>query len=111
MSEVQERTTGARRRYPRIDLPKGMMVAWQGGADRRSGRIATLSLGGIFIRTPNPSLAGTLLQMVFEVPGGDVHARGAVVYVQPGKGMGIQFRGMGAEQRARLAHLLKRLLQ
>ncbi len=87
------------------------MVAWQGGGLREAGRIGTLSLGGIFIRTPHPSLAGTLLQLVFEVPEGDVRARGTVVYVQPGKGMGIKFRGMVAGERARLAHLLKRLLQ
>jgi len=106
-----QQTPASMRRYPRIDLPKGMMVAWQSGAQRQAGRIGTLSLGGIFIRTPNPSLAGTLLQLVFEVPDGDVHARGNVVYVQPGKGMGIQFRGMVAAESARLAHLLKRLLQ
>jgi hypothetical protein len=88
-----------------------MLVAWQGGGHREVARISSLSLGGIFVLTTTPTLAGTLLQLVFEVPGGDVRARGSVVYVQPGKGMGIQFRGMGGEERARLAHLLKRLLR
>lgn len=111
MSEMQDQSPAQPRRYPRVELPKGMLVAWQCGAHREFSRISTLSLGGIFILTPVPAAAGTLIQLVFEVPGGHVRARGTVVYVQPGKGMGIQFRGMVAGERARLAHLLKRLLQ
>jgi hypothetical protein len=99
------------RKYERIELPKGMIVAWQGGGRREVARISSLSLGGVFIRTPVPPAAGTFLQMVFEIPGGDIRARGTVVYSRPDKGMGVQFRGMEAEQRARLAQLLKRLLR
>ena len=103
--------TQSARKYGRIDLPRGMLVAWQGGGRRESARVQTLSLGGLFIGVPDPPASGTVLQMVFDVPGGEVRARGMVVYARPGDGMGIQFRGMNAEERARLAHLLKRLLQ
>lgn len=103
--------TRSARKYGRIDLPKGMLVAWQGGGRRESARVQTLSLGGIFIGVLDPPATGTMLRLIFEVPGGEVRARGVVVFARPGDGMGIQFRGMDAEERARLAHLLKRLLQ
>lgn len=117
MPEEREQQQGQRqaghhkRKYPRIELSRGMLVAWQAGGCRQVARVATLSVGGIFVTTPNPPTAGTILQLVFEVPDGDVRVRGGVVYVQPGKGMGIHFRGMAANERARFAHLLKRLLQ
>jgi hypothetical protein len=100
-----------KRKHKRIDLPKGMLVAWQGGGRRQSARVSSLSLGGIFITTTDPPPAGTIIKMVFEVPGGDILARGSVAYVMPGKGMGVQFCGMDAEGRARLGRLLNRLLQ
>jgi hypothetical protein len=88
-----------------------MLVAWQGGGMRCVSRIRTLGMGGVFITTPNPPPVGTILRLVFQVPGGDVHARGTVANVKPGKGMGIEFKGMAGEERARLARLLRRLLQ
>ncbi len=113
MPEDQAQKQGGphNRKYPRVELPKGMLVAWQAGERREVDRISSLSLGGIFITAIEPPAAGTFLQMVFEIPGGDVRVRGWVVYARPGKGMGVQFRGMLARERARLAHLLKRLLQ
>ncbi len=109
-NQARERAGAKKRKYPRIDLPTGMLVAWQAGGHREVARVATLSLGGVFISTPLPAATGSILQMVFEIPDGDFRARGTVVYSRPGKGMGVQFRAMGAEERARLAHLLKHLL-
>lgn len=100
----------APRRYPRIDLPKGMQVAWRGGGRQEVSRVRTLALGGLYVTTPNPPAAGTILTLVFETPSGDVRARATVRYAETGKGMGIAFTGMGTEGHARLAQLLKRLL-
>ena len=109
--QAEDQAGANKRKHPRIELPKGMLVAWQGGGHREAARISSLSLGGIFINTPDPAPSGTILQLVFEIPGGDVRARGTVVYSRPGKGMGVQFRGMVGNERSRLAYLLKRLLQ
>ena len=109
--QAREQAGADKRKHPRIELPKGMPVAWQGGSRREVSRVSSLSLGGIFITTPQPPPAGTPLKLVIEIPGGDVRARGYVVYVQPGKGMGVQFRGMVGNERALLAQLLKRLLR
>ncbi len=88
-----------------------MLVAWQAGGGRVVSRVRTLGLGGLFILTPNPPPAGEIIKLYFEVPGGEVRARAVVRDSQPGKGMGVEFTAMGYEARARLYHLLKRLLR
>ena len=68
---------------------------------------ACLALGGLFISTPKPPPNGDIIQLIFEVPGGDVRARALVRDSQPGKGMGVEFTAMGQEARARLNQLMK----
>ena len=99
-----------KRRYPRVALPKGMLVAWQHAGGRSVSRVATVGLGGLFISTPEPPGIGTRLKIVFDVPGGEVRARAIVKNVKPGKGMAVTFIEMGYADRARLDQLLKRLL-
>lgn len=99
------------RRYPRVGLPKGILVAWQSGAERIVSRVDTLGLGGLFISTPEPPAVGEIVKLFFEVPGGEVRARAVVRDAQPGKGMGVEFTAMGMEARGRLQRLLKQLLQ
>ncbi len=98
------------RRYGRIKLPKGMLVAWQGAGARLVSRVATLGLGGLFISTPHPPPVGEIVKLFFEVPEGEVRARAIVRDSQPGKGMGVEFTAMGHEERARLNRLLRLLL-
>jgi PilZ domain-containing protein len=88
-----------------------MLVAWQSGGDKVVSRVCTLGLGGLFISTPEPPPIGEVIKLFFEVPDGEVRARAVVRDSQPGKGMGIEFTAMGYEARARLNHLLKRILR
>ena len=97
------------RRYPRVSLPKGAVVAWEHLGKRKVSSAIVLALGGLFISTPDPPPAGDVIKLVFEVPGGDVRARALVCFSQPGKGMGIEFTAMGQEARARLHRLIKTL--
>ncbi len=110
MNRVMSRATKVRR-YARVGLPKGMLVAWRSGGERIVSRVSTLGLGGLFISTPEPAAVGEIIQLFFEVPDGEVRARAVVRDSQPGKGMGIEFTAMGHEARARLNHLLKRILR
>jgi hypothetical protein len=57
--------------------------------------------------TPKPPGVGDTIQLIFEVPGGDVRARATVRDSQQGKGMGIEFTAMTSEARARLNQLMK----
>ncbi len=100
-----------KRRFERISLPQGMFVAWYGGGDHQTTRVQTLGKGGVFITSPNPPAVGTVLRIVFEVPGGNVRADGIVRSVVPGKGMGVEFTKLGPQDRILLDKLLKRLLK
>jgi len=96
-----------KRRHVRTDLLKGARVAWQGAAGRLVSRISNLSLGGLFIETPEPPAVGTIMKLLFEAPGREVRARAIVRRSVPGQGMGVEFVEMGNEDRARLRDLLK----
>lgn len=95
------------RRYARVELPKGMLVAWEHSGIRKVSRVSVLALGGIFISTPEPPQVGEMIHIIFEVPGGDVRARAVVRDCRPGQGMGIEFTAMVPEARARLNRVMK----
>jgi len=86
-----------------------MLVAWQHSGGRSVSRVATLGLGGLFIATPDPAPAGTVMKIVFDVPGGEVRARAIVKNVKASQGMSVAFIEMGYADRARLDQLLKKL--
>jgi len=92
-----------------VPLPKGALVAWEHSGKRTISTANVLALGGLFISTPDPPPSGEFIQLVLQVPGGEVRARALVCDSQPGKGMGIEFKTMGPEARARLSQLLKTL--
>ena len=99
------------RRYPRIDLPRGFPVAWRSGGQQEVSRVGTVGMGGLFIYTPEPPPVGTLLVLLFDLPGGEVRARAVVRDCRAGEGMGVEFTAMSFEARARLSHILRRLLR
>jgi len=98
------------RRYPRVGLPRGMFVAWQGAGERMVSRVATLGLGGLFLLVSEPPAVGDVIRLYFEVPGGEVRARAVVRSSMAGQGMGVEFTAMDPEARGRLSQLLRRLL-
>lgn len=100
----------SKRKYARIALPRGMLVAWSGGGKRAVSRVSSLSLGGLFIVTSTPPTVGTAVKLLFDVPGGEVRARAVVRRVVPDQGMGLQFSNMNYADRARLNKLMKKLL-
>jgi PilZ domain len=97
------------RRYARVRLPKGTLVAWEHSGIRKVSSVTVLALGGLFISTPEPPPAGNFIKLVLEIPGGEVRARALICDSQPGKGMGIEFKSMGQDARARLHQLMKAL--
>lgn len=108
MSQGKQTNTAARR-YERVVLPKGMLVAWQCSDGRGVARVATLGLGGLFMSTPDPPPVGTLVKILFDVPGGEVRARAMVKNIKPGEGMAVAFVDMESPDRARLNQLVKKL--
>jgi hypothetical protein len=97
------------RRYPRVPLPRGTLVAWEHLGIREVSSVRSLALGGLFISTPEPPPVGDTIKLVFEIPGGEVRARALVCDSRPGIGMGIEFKTMAQDARARLHKLMDRL--
>jgi hypothetical protein len=97
------------RRYTRVPSPKGTLVAWEHAGIRKVSSVSVLALGGLFISTPEPPPTGDFIKLVLDIPGGEVRARALVCDSQPGKGMGIEFKAMGSDARARLQQLMKTL--
>src|SRR5450631_472886 len=97
------------RRYIRIPLPKGIMVAWEYSGKRQISTISVLALGGLFVATSDPPPLGDVVRLIFEVPDGEVRARAIIRDCQRGMGMGIEFTHMRPEARAKLTRLIKRL--
>src|SRR5260370_32364150 len=96
-------------KYTRITKPKGMLVDWQCIDGKGISRIVTLGLGGLFASTPDPAPVGTLLNLLFDVQGGEVRARAIVKNIKPGEGMAVAFIDMGYTERPRRPQLVQRL--
>jgi hypothetical protein len=107
----QEMVTRERRRSTRVELSKGVWVAWQGGGQHFVSRVFELSMGGVFIPTADQPPVGTVVKLIFEVPGGDVHAPAVVRHIVVGLGMGVEFAAMNDDDLARIHQLLNELVR
>ena len=99
-----------KRRRPRVTLPRGMDVMWRGRGESVLSKVQTISSGGLSIVAPKPPAVGELVHVSFEVPAGEVSARGVVRHSRGGEGMGIEFVAMSDDARSRLDQLLHKLL-
>jgi hypothetical protein len=63
-------------------------VAWERQGVRRSSSASVVALGGLYISTPELPPLGEVINLVLDVPGGDVRARAVVRDSHAGKGMG-----------------------
>jgi tetratricopeptide (TPR) repeat protein len=97
-----------RRRYPRVRAPKGMWVGWRSAGQTGTSCAENIGLGGLYLRAATPPSQGSMIELVFDLPSGEVRARALVRRSVPGKGMGIQFVQMRPEDRARLNEHLSR---
>jgi curved DNA-binding protein CbpA len=97
-----------RRKYRRLRAPKGMWVAWRSAAQSSTARAENMGLGGLFLRTEKPASNGSMLELVFDLPTGEIRARATVRRSMPGRGMGVQFIQMRPEDRAKLNRYLIR---
>lgn len=99
-----------KRTLPRIALPKGMSVTWKGKGELVVSRVQDISAGGLSIAAPDPAPLGEELQLQFVVPAGEVIARAVVRHVRERQGMGVELVDLTPECRARLNHLVQKLL-
>lgn len=98
------------RRYPRVKPPKGVVVAWQAGTQRGVSFVESLAIGGLFVRTKQPVPLRCLVQVLLDLPVGQVRGRAIVRRVRVGYGMAVQFIAMDPGDRARLFQQMNSLL-
>jgi hypothetical protein len=86
-------------------------LAWQTANKRVVAAAGNLALGGLYILTPEPPSPGTFIQLLLDVPEGEVRARAVVQRSKLKEGMGVKFVAMQQEDRSRFARWLRRLSQ
>ena len=99
-----------RRKYHRFKAPKESVVTWKSTGQNFVSRVEAIGLGGVFLYTANPLALNSVINLIFHLAVGKVHARAAVRRLIPGKGMGVQFVQMLPEDRARLNQFLLQLV-
>ncbi len=98
------------RRYPRVKPPKSVVAAWQAGTQRGVSFVESLAVGGLFVRTKEKLPLRCLVQILLDLPVGQVRARAIVRRVQDGHGMAVEFIAMDPSDRARLFQQMNELL-
>jgi hypothetical protein len=98
------------RRYPRVKPPKSIVAAWQAGTQRGVSFVDSMAIGGLFLRTKERVPLRCLVQVLLDLPVGQVRARAIVRRVRNGHGMALQFIAMGQTDRARLFQQMNALL-
>lgn len=99
-----------KRKHARINLPRGLKVAWTFGKQSELTIAGTVSIGGLFVLSDHPAPVGSSVRLLFDIPGGEVLATATVRNHVAGRGMGVEFTDIRPEDRARLDQLLDRLM-
>lgn len=98
------------RYYPRVKPPKSALAAWQAGTRRGVSFLESLSVGGLFVRTKEILPLRCLVQILLDLPVGQVRCRGVVRRVLEHHGVGLQIIAMEPSDRARLFAQVKALM-
>lgn len=97
------------RQYPRVKPPRTFVVAWRSGMQRDVSYVESLALGGVFLRTKRKVAIRSLVQILLDMPLGQVRGRGIVRRQQDHHGIAVQFIAMDPEDRGRLVRQLREL--
>jgi len=97
------------RKYPRLKPPKSFVVAWRSGILRDVSYVESIGLGGLYLRTKKRIAMRSSVQILLDMPLGQVRGRAVVRRITDQNGMGIEIIAMEQEDRARLFRQLKDL--
>ena len=103
MSVVEQRA------YPRIKPPASVLGAWRSGMQRDVSYVDSLALGGVFLRTKKKVAIRSLVQVLLDMPVGQVRGRGIVRRHEEQRGIAVQFIAMEPEDRGRLVRQIRDL--
>lgn len=103
-----------RRTYERFDAE--LSVDWSSGDHFLYSYITNISEMGIFVRSNDPPVVGTVLRLRFPIDGEPpLELSGVVAWINPlrtdrenlNPGMGVRFTDLSPEQRERVVSLVK----
>lgn len=83
-----------------------MRVRWKSDGKTSASRLENVGLGGLYLHAANPAREGTTIDVILDLPTGQVYARAKVRRSIPAKGMGLQFVQMTPEDRVKLQRYL-----
>ena len=98
------------RKYPRVTPPQTVVAAWQVGTQRGVSFLESLSVGGFFVRTKEALPLRCLMQILLDLPVGQVRCQGIVRRALDQHGVGVQIIAMDPTDRARLFAQMTKLL-
>jgi len=103
MSVVEQRA------QPRVKPPPSVLGAWRSGVQRDVSYVESLALGGLFLRTKKKVAIRSLVQILLDMPVGQVRGRAVVRRHQEHYGIAVQFIAMDPEDRGRLVRQIRDL--
>jgi hypothetical protein len=98
------------RRMPRrVVSAEHVWVYWRCDGRDDVARVRNLSVGGIFLETPQPRRVGASTNLHFLVQEGTIRAEATVQHAKQGQGLGLKFTAVRDEDRKNLISLMARL--
>lgn len=82
---------------------------WKCRGQEDVSRVLDMSMGGLFIETPEAKAEGVQTRLHFLVQEGQIRAEAVVRHIQSGKGLGLKFTALSEQDHPKLAALLTRL--
>lgn len=106
---VRTEKTPSRRLTSRVPAPDDVWVFWNCNGQEDISLVRDISMGGLFIETPQPRAAGVLTKLHFLVQEGQIRADAVVRHAKSGVGLGLRFTALSEPDRPKLAALLARV--
>src|SRR5260370_35555707 len=102
-------TSPSRRLTSRVPAPGDVWVYWQCHGREDVSLVRDMSMGGLFIETPEPRAEGVLTGLNFLVQEGEIRAETVVRHAKSCVGLGLKFTALSEPDRPKLASFLPRL--
>lgn len=99
----------SRRFTSRVQTPGDVWVCWKCQGREDISLVRNMSMGGLFIETPQPRPSGTVTRLDFLVAEGQIRADAIVRHAKAGAGLGLKFTALNEKDRPQLAALIGRL--
>ena len=106
---MQPGSSPSRRFTTRVHTPGDVWVCWKCQGRDDISLVRNMSMGGLFIETPQPLPSGTVTRLDFLVAEGQIRADAVVRHAKAGSGLGLKFTALSERDRPKLAALVTRL--